>query len=226
MVDKKEIIEKLLDREEGILRLNAAWVARDFLPPGKRLGLKEEEYDVGARIPYHIHQMEKDARLVGRNSKDKAYYFLDDVDPEQRKNYGERIILNQIDWETCGDPYFYENHHLKPLLIEETEQEGGEEYWIYYNTSKFSGKKVVVKPGQTFQSRDNGVYSIFVWKGGGAVGGDKIEPGNHTLDELLVSHETSVKPLAIQNTGPEELMLIKFFGPDINKDVPMIKKRG
>lgn len=397
MADKKEIIEKLLDREDGILRLNPAWVARDFLPPGKRLGLKEEEYDVGergficerwlasvtkadnrvgpideglgyiqtegdeeitlkeavellperimgadyakthtglgrlakvydfgARIPYHIHQMEKDARLVGRNSKDEAYYFLDDVDPgphpetffgvhpyiadekkydlllpyledwdsdrilqhsraylnvpgegfflpsgvlhapgtaltlelqedsdvfamlqalnagkiiskellfkdvdpEQRKNYGERIILNQIDWETCGDPYFYENHHLKPLLIEETEQEGGKEYWIYYNSRKFSGKKVVVRPGQTFQSRDNGVYSVFVWKGEGAVGGHEIEAGNHTLDELLVSHETSVKPLVIQNTGPEELMLIKFFGPDINKDVPMINKRG
>lgn len=37
-------------------------------------------YDFGASIPYHIHQMEKDAKLVGRNYKDEAYYFLDNPD--------------------------------------------------------------------------------------------------------------------------------------------------
>ena len=156
MTDIRSIVEKELGDTNGILKLKPAWVARDFLPPGKRLGLPEEKYDVGdrgficerwlasvtkadnaigpgdeglsylklesdeninlsdavqvagdlimgkeyvrthiglgrlakiydfdARIPYHIHQMEKDARLVGRNSKDEAYYFLEDVDAGQ-----------------------------------------------------------------------------------------------------------------------------------------------
>ena len=42
-VDKKrEIVEGALAKGNGILRLEPAWVARDFLPPGRRLGLKEE----------------------------------------------------------------------------------------------------------------------------------------------------------------------------------------
>jgi len=33
----------------GILRLAPAWVARDLTPPGKRLGLRKAQYDVGER---------------------------------------------------------------------------------------------------------------------------------------------------------------------------------
>src|SRR5512135_1382275 len=47
--DKRQVVEAALARNNGILRLQPAWVARDFLPPGKRLGLKDEEYDVGER---------------------------------------------------------------------------------------------------------------------------------------------------------------------------------
>ena len=390
-----KIIDKIIQDGNGIIKLRPAWVARDFLPPGKRLGLKEEEYDVGERgficerwlasvtkadnrvspedeglsyietgsnenitlkkavetVPeiimgreyskthaglgrlvkiydfnsrthYHMHQMSKDAALVGRNSKDEAYYFLDDSDPgphpetffgvhpyivdqekydillphlvewkddlilrhsraylnvpgegffllsgtlhapgtaltlelqedsdvfamlqafnagriiskdllfkdvrkEDREKYGEQIILEQINWEACGDPYFYENHNLKNILVEETKQPGGREYWIYYNTSKFSGKKVIIDPRQSFTSKDNGVYNIFVWKGKGIFDGHNIAAGIFGMDELLVTHEKAVKPVTIKNTGESELMLFKFFGPDINKNAPVIKK--
>ncbi len=395
MIKKRTIVEKALEKGNGILNLKPAWVARDFLPPGRRLGLKEEEYDVGergwiserwlasttkadnavgpqdeglsylgiedsekitlkeavevagdlimgrqyaennrglgrlakiydfdARIPYHIHQMEKDAALVGRNSKEEAYYFPEnvntgphpetffgvhpyiadqkkyeillpyledwdsdlilkhsraylnvrgegfflpsgvlhgpgtaltielqensdvfamlqalnagkiiskellfkDVRREDREKYGERIILNQIDWKANGDPYFYENHHLEPKLIKETKQEGGKEYWIYYNTRKFSGKKLVVKPKCTFTSVDNGVYNILVWSGKGRYDGHEIEAGNFKCDELLVSFDRAIKKLTVENTGTEELQIIKFFGPDINTNIPMIKQ--
>ena len=395
MTDARAIVEEALKKGAGVLNLKPAWVARDFLPPGKRLGLKEKEYDVGkrgcicerwlasvtnadnavgpedeglsylntgsngeitlkeavekagdlimgqeyakthrglgrlckiydfaARIPYHLHQMEKDAKLVGRNSKDEAYYFLDDIElgphPEtffgvhpyiadqkkydlllpylvewkddfilrharaylnvtgegfflpsgvlhapgtaltlelqedsdvfamlqalnagkiiskdllfkdvrkiDREQKGEKVILEQIDWETCGDPYFYENHHLENRLIEETKQPGGEEYWIYYNTTKFSGKKVIVNPGQSFVSKDKGVYNILVWRGKGKFAGKDIEAGNFECDELLVSYDRAVKPLTIKNESETDLLLFKFFGPDINMDAPIIKK--
>ncbi len=395
MTDIRKIIERAIVEGDGILELEPAWVARDFLPPGKRLGLGEADYDVGdrgficerwlasvtkadnaigpedeglsylkldskekitlkdainaagdlimgseyakshngmgrlckiydfaARIPYHIHQMEKDAMLVGRNSKDEAYYFLDDIDsgphPEtffgvhpyiaeqkkydlllpylvnwkddlilrharaylnvpgegfflpsgvlhapgtaltlelqedsdvfamlqalnagriiskellykdvrkiDREKYGEKIILDQIDWDVCGDPYFYENHHLSNVLINETKQEGGEEYWIYYNTTKFSGKKVLVRPGSSFTTSDSGIYNIFVWRGKGRFDGKVIEAQNPSFDELLVTHDRAVKPLTILNEGKTDLMLFKFFGPDINTDIPMLEK--
>ncbi len=393
-VDKKrESVENALAKGNGILRLEPAWVARDFLPPGRRLGLKEEEYEVGERgwiserwigsttkadnrigppdeglsyitlegderitlkeavevagpaimgeeyakthnglgrlakiydfadrIPYHLHQRKEEAALVGRNPKEEAYYFPEDVDlgphpetffgvhpsiveqkqyevllpylvewkddlilrhsrayllvpgegfhlpsgvlhapgtaltielqedsdvfamlqalvagkiiskdllykdvrQEDREKRGERAILDHIDWEVSGDPYFYENRHISPQLIEETKQEGGEEHWIYYNTTKFSGKRLVVKPGQRFTSQDKGVYNILVWRGQGRYDGHEIEAGNFGWDELLVSHTRATEPIVVENTGTENLMIFKFFGPDINLDVPMI----
>jgi hypothetical protein len=390
---KREIIENALATGNGILRLEPAWVARDFLPPGRRLGLKEEEYDAGERgwiserwigsttkadnrigppdeglsyialegddritlkeaveiagpeimgeqyakthaglgrlakvydfadrIPYHLHQRKEEAALVGRNPKEEAYYFPEDVElgphPEtffgvhpwivEQKQYevllpylvdwkddlilrhsrayllvpgegfhlpsgvlhapgtaltielqedsdvfamlqalvagkiiskdllykdvrkedqatrGEKVILDHINWEVSGDPYFYENRHTAPQLITETQQEGGEEHWIYYNTTKFTGKRLVVKPGQRFTSVDNGVYNILVWRGKGRYDGHEIEAGNFGWDELLVSHAKATEPIVVENTGPNDLMIFKFFGPDVNLDVPMI----
>ena len=45
----RDRVEALLNAGAGILRLEPAWVARDFLPPGRRLGLPEDAYDVGER---------------------------------------------------------------------------------------------------------------------------------------------------------------------------------
>ena len=42
-------LDRLVESGDGVLRLEAAWVARDFLPPGRRLGLPEDQYDVGKR---------------------------------------------------------------------------------------------------------------------------------------------------------------------------------
>ena len=65
-------------------------------------------------------------------------------------------------------------------------------------------------------------------KGGYHDSGDHIDEqfgeGNFGFDELLVTHDRAVKPITIKNTGKTDLMLLKFFGPDINKDIPMIKK--
>jgi hypothetical protein len=397
---KRDLVENALAKGNGILRLEPAWVARDFLPPGRRLGLKEEEYEVGergwiserwlgsttkadnrvgppdeglshialssplrggderitlkeavevagpaimgeayagthkglgrlakiydfaARIPYHLHQRREEAALVGRNPKEEAYYFPEDVGlgphpetffgvhpsiadrkeyevllpylvewkddlilrhsrayllvpgegfhlpsgvlhapgtaltielqedsdvfamlqalvagkiiskdllfkdvrQEDREKRGERTILNHINWEVSGDPYFYENRHTSPQLIEETQQEGGEEHWIYYNTTKFSGKRLVVKPGQRFTSVDKGVYNILVWRGRGRYDGHEIEAGNFGWDELLVSHAKATEPIVVENTGSEDLMIFKFFGPDINLNVPMVPR--
>jgi len=46
------------------------------------------------------------------------------------------------------------------------------------------------------------------------------------MDELLVSHTAAVAPLVIRNTGSGELELIKFFGPDINANAPVLPRYG
>jgi hypothetical protein len=70
---------------------------------------------------------------------------------------------------------------------------------------------------------DNGVYSILVWRGEGLYDGHPIKAGDFTKDELLVSHSKATVPIQVENTGSEDLMVIKFFGPDVNLDVPRIQ---
>jgi hypothetical protein len=396
MKASREIVEKALSSGNGILRLEPAWVARDFLPPGRRLGLKESEYNVGERgwicerwigsttkadnrisppdeglsyvvldggrvtlkeavdaagdlvmgaayakthkglgrlakifdyeerLPYHIHQSQEAMSKLGKTSKEEAYYFPEGVDmgkhpetffgvhpsiverkqfdlllpylvewkddlilrfaraylqcpdegfhlpagglhgpgtaltielqedsdvfamlqalngnhliskdllwkdvhPDDRRRFGERAVLDQVDWALSGDPFFYENRHTSPQPVSGGKQPGGEEFWIYYNTLKFSGKKLVVKPGATYTSVDKGVYNILVWRGSGRFGGHDVKAGDFMKDELLISHARAVAPLTVENTGTEDLLIIKFFGPDINADVPMIPRYG
>src|SRR3954453_3676010 len=42
-------VEGMLGDQGGVLRLEPAFVARDFLPPGRRLGLPESAYEGGDR---------------------------------------------------------------------------------------------------------------------------------------------------------------------------------
>src|ERR1035437_570984 len=393
MEPTKKIIENELTKTAGILKLKPAWVARNFIPPGKRFNLPEEQYnlgdrggicerwlasttnadnkisvpneglsmlnlkdeaeitlkdaiicspdlilgekyskfhkglgklakifDYGDRLPYHIHQMQKHAKLVGQNSKDEAYYFPEGVDKgihpetfygvhpsiaknkeynfllkplvewqddsilqyafafnqfsgdgfqipsgvthapgtaltielqedsdvfammqarvgetfvskellwkdvrdEDRAKYGEKIILEMINWDISGDPDFYLHRHTPPKLIKETIQLNSKEYWVFYNSYKFSGKKLYIQPGEKFISKDSGVYSLFAWNGKGLYEGIEIEGGNPDKDELLITHYRAVSETEIINTGSEELEIFKFFGPDINKDIPFI----
>ena len=389
----RDTVMRGLERNNGILRLQPTWVARDFLKSGRNFGLKENEYNLGERgeiverwlgsttramtdkgpqdeglsyveieegysitlssavdnaldliagpayalthaglgrlakifnfgdrLFYHYHQMQKDADLIDASAKEEAYYFpprvalgphpetffgvhpyivdqedydillphlvewKDDlilrharaymqmpddgfhvpagilhapgtavtielqepsdvfsnlqavvggklvsknllyhsVRAEDRDKYGERVILGQLDWPLNGDPYFYENRHTPPVLIAGSQSAAGEEYWIYYNTRKFSGKKLIVHPGQTYITRDRGCYNILVWEGKGRFDGHPVEAGNFHCDEYLVTHEKAAQPLQVENTGVTDLMIFKFFGPDINLDVPML----
>ena len=295
----------------------------DYAATHVGLGRLAKIFDYRGRLPYHLHQRQEHAALVGRRSKDEAYYFppgqdmgahpetflgvlpsiveneeydvllpylvdwdsdlilrhsvaylqvvdegfhvpsgvlhapgsaltielqedsdvfamlqavvdgteiskellWKDVRPEDRERMGERFILELIDWEENGDPYFYENHHLSPRLIEESRTRSGEEYWIYYNTTKFSGKKLVVRPGCSYVTRDRGVYNLLIWSGSGSYGGADVQGGDPARDELLVTHDRAVRGVEVRNTGREDLLVIKFFGPDINTDVPMIERR-
>ncbi len=152
-------------------------------------------------------------------SKDLLYK---DARPSDVKKYGERIILEMVNWKISGDPYFYENRHTPPLLIKPSRNSNGEESWIYYNARKFSGKKMIVHPGKRYMSRDAGVYNILVWRGVGIYGGINVEGQNPDMDELLVCHDRAVNETEVWNTGDTDLVVFKFFGPDINRDVPFL----
>jgi hypothetical protein len=388
-----------LKKNGGKLLMRPCWVARDFMPPGKRLGLTDKEYDAGAsgaicerwlvsetevdnrvkikdeglsfldidgcdirlidaldacgkeilgteyskthnrlgrllkiydfktRIFYHMHQRPEHAKKVGMNSKEEAYHFLDvdlgahpetffgvhpyivdqgkqfdvflpylknwegdsilkhsrayanipgegfhlppgllhapgtaltlelqessDVmavmqarlegleigkdllahhvpEVERKKDGDEMSVLKQVDWEANGDPWFYENHHLEPTLIKETETKGAREEWVWYNTRKFSGTRITITPGSSFDSKAAGVHGFFLWRGKGLVDGIEMEgqkvSRTKARDEILVTHDKAINGITIKNTGKADMVIYKFFGPDINIDnVPYIK---
>jgi hypothetical protein len=393
--DVLSVLEDALDDGDGILELDPALVARDWLPPGRRLGLAEDEYDVGergficerwlastthadnvvgppdegishirlrdgrrlaleaavraapadilgtayaathdglgrlakifdfaARIPYHIHPPTEFAELVGRRSKDEAYYLPPGIDmgprPEtflgthpsladgsgrpvflqylrawdsdeilkhapaylqvaeegffvpsgilhapgtaltielqedsdtlsmfqalnagavisknllfkdvataERDLRGEDAVLDWVDWPANADPFFYENHHLTPRVFHDAG--GVTEAWILYGSSKFSGKRLVIAPGARHVARERGVFNLLAWQGRGTVGGSAVAGGQVGADELLVVHDRAVQPLEYVNTGEDDLVIIKFFGPDINPDAPHVTEVG
>jgi hypothetical protein len=67
------------------------------------------------------------------------------------------------------------------------------------------------------------VYSIFVLEGAGLYGGAEVRAGVPGLDELLITHGRAVRDLVVQNTGTGDLVVVKFFGPDINPEVPFLE---
>ena len=110
--------------------------------------------------------------------------LLAHVPEDEKEKYGEEAVLREIDWEACADPYFYENHRLYPHLVKETVQEGGYEEWIWYNSSKFSGMRITVRPGGKFISKGLGVHGLFVWRGQRARStGCKVEGQKVSLTE-------------------------------------------
>jgi len=69
------------------------------------------------------------------------------------------------------------------------------------------------------------VYNILVWRGKGKADTFEIEGQNFGIDELLVTHDKAVKGVVYENTGKEDLIILKFFGPDVNNPViPYIPK--
>jgi hypothetical protein len=392
----RDVLERLLNAGNGVLRCEPAWVARDFLPPGRRLGLPEEQYDVGERgficerwlasttkadnrvgppneglshvvgdhgerillrdavaadpaavlgatyaathptglgrlaklfdygyrLPYHVHPPQEFASLVGCNAKDESYHFpggvdmgahpetffgvhpwiveqrahdtllpylvdwdsdlilrharaelqvagegfhvpsgvlhapgtaltlelqedsdvlamfqalnagriiskellFKDVRPQDREEHGERFPLGFVDWELNGDPWFYENRHLSPQPVVGTAGDG-DETWIFYNTSKYSGKRLVLPPGGRHRLREPGAYSVFAWSGQGSYAGLEVCGGEPGRDELVVTHDAATRDHEVTNTGRDDLVVFTFFGPDLHGGAPTITSR-
>jgi hypothetical protein len=144
-----------------------------------------------------------------------------DVRASDREEHGERFPLGFVDADLNADPYFYENRHLTPQPARSAGSDV-DQTWVFYNTDKYSGKRLVVPPGQSATVVEPGVYSVFVWSGEGRYAGHEVAGGQSDRDELLISYELATTPHQVENTGRDDLVVFTFFGPDIQPDVPTI----
>ncbi len=184
--------------------------------PGSALTIElQEDSDVSAMFQGRLAHRMLDRRALTR-----------DVPPGELAARGYAALIDQLDWEANGDPFFYENHHTPPVPVEGSEGAGGAAWWIFYNTDKYSGKKLVVKPGGAYELREPGAYNILAWEGRGTFGGLRVEGKNHTLDEILVTAERAGDGVVVKNDGTGELTLFSFFGPKIHDDAPRLARWG
>jgi hypothetical protein len=68
-----------------------------------------------------------------------------------------------------------------------------------------------------------GVYNLLVWQGRSIFDIFSIKAGCFDQDELLVTHPKATTLHEIQNTGDENLVIFKFFGPDLNPKAPVLE---
>ena len=59
--------------------MTLSW-ARSYARTHKGLGRLAKIFDFAERLPYHIHQRQKDMDKLGKRAKEEAYYFPDGVD--------------------------------------------------------------------------------------------------------------------------------------------------
>lgn len=146
-----------------------------------------------------------------------------DISEADQAEQGEAAVLSWIDWERNTDPRLYENLHHGPVEI--FADAGVSAAWIFQGTRKFSGKRLLLQPGARYTASERGVFSAFAWQGRGTVGGVEVRGGQPGEDELLVVHSRAVEPLEYVNTGADPLLIVTFFGPDINDDSPLVDLR-
>lgn len=147
--------------------------------------------------------------------------------PEEHKNDLEYIV-DLVDWELNTDPDFKKNHFIKHLPVrdpEEMKEEGYYEKWIVYGTEDFSAKELTIYPKKSVVIKDSEAYGMIVVQGRGKLGKFEIESptiirfGELTHDEFFVTKDAAKEGVRIENTGNENLVILKNFGPG-NQEAP------
>jgi hypothetical protein len=178
----------------------------------------------GFHVPPGVPHAPGTALTLELQEESDVYNFLQAVSGGRRLDRSlllrglpdEAAVLRLVNWETARRTDFYRVFRTQPTPC--LEAPGAREMWVFHprRTSKFSGKEARIEPGAAYTARENGPYALLAWRGHGEVNRVPFAAGQHTRDELFVGARTATEPHALRNTGDEELVLYKVFGPDVN----------
>ena len=155
--------------------------------------------------------------------------LVKDMPPE--KHHDLDFIVDQLDWEQNTDPNFKANHYLEPVPVADTCAEGYMDKWICYGRMNgwqcVTAKELTVKPGVKVTVRDNGAYGLITVQGEGRINKLRlncpklIRFHDLTEDEAFVTEEAARAGVVYENTSATEpLVVLRYFGPEVNPDAP------
>jgi hypothetical protein len=124
-----------------------------------------------------------------------------------------------IDMAAAQDPDILERYRLIPSAADGGSGDG-QEHWIFPPTitRKFSGKRLQVPPGGTFESQESAPYALLVWQGEVRITPAAHSAAGQTLragDEAYVCHHTAAAPHRFVAAGSEGVELFKFFPAEV-----------
>ena len=158
-------------------------------------------------------------------------------DMPREKHRDLDFIVDQLDWEANVDPYYKENHYLEPIVAAGSEREGWVDKWVVYGKVRgeqlFSAKELTVWPGSKVTIKDNGATSMITVQGEGKMNKMRLSSPKMigfyelTEDEVFVSEGAAKAGVTYENTSSAEpLVVLRYFGPEVNPDAPGIKYKG
>ena len=156
--------------------------------------------------------------------------LVKDVPPEKHKDLD--YLIEQLDWDANVNPSFKDSHYLEPIPIADTSKEGWMDRWVVYGKvageELFSAKELTVNPGARVTIKDHGAYGLTAVQGTGLIGRHELQTptlirfGELTDDEVFVTHDAARRGVTVVNTGSEALVLLRYFGPDTNPEMPKV----
>ncbi|OYV84637.1 MAG: hypothetical protein B7Z73_15065 [Planctomycetia bacterium 21-64-5] len=156
--------------------------------------------------------------------------LVKDVPKEKHRDLD--FIIEQLDWEKNVDTHFKEHNYLEPIVDQSASANGATDRWIVYGTidgqQLFSAKELTLEPGAKWTLKDGCASGWITVQGRGRIGKLALQTpamihfGEETEDEVFITHEAAVAGVEIENTGSEPLVSLRYFGPDVHKNLPKV----
>jgi hypothetical protein len=151
-------------------------------------------------------------------------------DMPEDKHQDLDFIIGQLDWDKNVDTHFKQSNFIEPVVDETRSSDGFTDKWIVYGDvdgkQMFSAKELTLKPGAKCTLKDPGASSWITVQGCGRMGKLNLQTptmirfGENTEDEVFISHTAATAGVEIENTGCEDLVGLRYFGPDTHSNLP------
>jgi len=156
--------------------------------------------------------------------------LVKDVPPEHHHDLD--YLVDLVDWEANLDPAFKAHHYLEPIPVAPSASEGYVDRWVVYGRidgqALLLARELTVRPGASLVLRDGAASCLVAVQGRGTLNGQPVETpvviryGELTWDEWFVSAAAAQAGVTVRNTGSEDLVLLRYFGPETLPDVPEV----